>query len=60
MRWKCPNKLKKKKKKQAAATQKKEDHAAYYWTACYNNNCNIHQSEKDPTDWYLKLLKSKN
>jgi len=61
MGWKCPNKPKKKKKKQAAATQKKEeDHTTYHWTACYDNDCNIHQSEKEATGWYLKPFKSKN
>jgi len=61
MGWKCLNKLKKKKKKQAATTQKKEeDYAAYHWTACYDDDCNVHWSEKNATGWYSKLLKSKN
>jgi len=61
MGWKCPNKPKKEEKKQAATTQKKEeDHAAYHWTACYDDDCNIHWSEKDATGWYPKPPKSKN
>jgi len=48
MGWKCPNKPKKEEKKQAASAQKKEeDHAAYHWTACYNDDCSIHRSEKE-------------
>ena len=61
MGWKCPNKPKKEEKKQAATAQKKEeDHAAYHWTACYDDDCSIHQSEKDTTGWYPKPSKSKN
>jgi len=60
MGWKCPNKPKKEEKKQAATTQKEEDHAAYHWTACYDDDCNIHRSEKDATGWYPKPPKSKN
>jgi len=61
MGWKCPNKPKKEEKKQAATTQKKEeDHATYHWTACYDDDCNIHRSEKDTTGWYPKPPKSKN
>ena len=40
------NLLKKKKKLKATQIKEKPDHAILSWTACYNNSCLIHLSEK--------------
>ena len=33
----------------------KDKHQALSWTACYENNCCIHLSNKKDSEWYLKL-----
>ena len=27
------------------------------WTTCYNNICQTHRSDKDDSEWYLRLLR---
>ena len=34
------------------AEKKRRDHALISWTACYNNYCSIHLSEKEGSGWY--------
>ncbi|CCD45550.1 hypothetical protein BofuT4_P045680.1 [Botrytis cinerea T4] len=36
------------------------DHATMSWTACYDEFCGIHRSDKEATGWYPKKGKTKN
>lgn len=36
-----------------------QEHACLSWTACYNDNCLVHRSEKDGSGWYPKRPKNK-
>jgi len=42
------------KRKELVTMNKRVVHNQLSWTACYNNMCWIHQSEKDETEWYLQ------
>ncbi len=57
---KYKNKLKlyDKQDKSFAATKEdqKDKHQTLSWTACYENNCCIHLSDKKDSEWYLKSL----
>jgi hypothetical protein len=33
------------------------DHVTLSWTACYNNQCLVHQQDKDGVGWYLRKPK---
>ena len=45
----------------AILSQKSVDTSGQYksmsWTACYDNICQTHQSDKDDSEWYLKSSK---
>jgi hypothetical protein len=43
--------------KKAEEKPKKENHALMSWTACYDDSCSIHQSEKLMSGWYPKQVK---
>jgi len=34
--------------------QRREEHAKLSWTACFDDDCTTHQSDKDATGWYPK------
>jgi len=36
------------------------DHATMSWTACYDEFCGIHRSDKEATGWFPKKRKTKN
>ena len=42
----------KEKKLNATQIKKKPDHTMLSWTACYNNSCLIHLSEKQESRWF--------
>ena len=37
-----------------AAKRKEKDHAGKSWTACYDDECLVHMSEKDAEGWFPK------
>ncbi len=39
----------------AMKENQKDKHQVLSWTACYENNCCIHLSNKKDSEWYLKL-----
>ncbi len=40
----------------ATKEDQKDKHQALSWTACYENNCRMHLSDKKDSEWYLKFL----
>ena len=34
-----------------------QQHNSMLWTACYNNTCQTHRSNKDDSEWYLRSLR---
>ena len=34
-----------------------DDHDLLSWTACFDDNCNVHRSDKEESGWYLKKSK---
>ncbi len=56
---KYKNKLKSYDKQGRSFAATKEDqknkHQALSWTACYENNCHTHLSDKEDSEWYSKL-----
>jgi len=56
-KYKNKSKLYDKQDKSFAATKEdqKDKHQALSWTACYEDNCCIHLSDKKDSEWYLKL-----
>ena len=39
----------------ATKEDQKDKHQALSWTACYENNCHTHLSNKKDSEWYLKF-----
>ena len=37
-----------------AAGKKEKDHEGKSWTACYDNECLVHMSDKDAEGWFPK------
>ena len=37
-----------------AARKKEKDHAGKSWTACYDDKCLVHMSDKDAEGWFPK------
>ena len=51
----------KREKKHVNLVQVKETpHGTLSWTACYNDNCPVHESEKDGAGWYPRQPKKKS
>ncbi|GME32995.1 putative retrotransposon gag protein, partial [Neofusicoccum parvum] len=55
----CPENCNRKRGKQTSSAQREasvvsrqENHDALSWTACFNDDCTTHQSDKDATGWY--------
>ncbi|KAK7702109.1 hypothetical protein SLS57_011493 [Botryosphaeria dothidea] len=40
--------------REASVVSRQEDHDMLSWTACFNDDCQTHQSDKDATGWYPK------
>ena len=34
-----------------------QQHNSMSWTACYNDTCQMHRSDKDSSEWYSKPLR---
>ncbi len=57
-KYKNKSKLYDKQDRSFAATKEdqKDKHQALSWTACYEDNCCTHLSDKKDSEWYLKFL----
>ena len=33
-----------------------DDHDLFSWTTCFDDNCNVHRSNKEESEWYFKKL----
>ena len=43
------------------APKQSVQHNAMSWTACYNDSCTVHRSDKDSSEWFsYQLKKAKN
>lgn len=45
------------KKGKSSAPQPQPEHGLMSWTACYDDNCNIHKSDKLATGWFPKQVR---
>ena len=42
--------------KQDISTLNDDDHDLLNWTTCFDDNCNVHRSDKEESEWYFKKL----